>query len=194
LKRGSVRIVAGRWKGRSLEVPAGARPTSGRAREALFSILQDSLPGARVLDLYSGSGALGLEAVSRGAARAVLVEQRPGAIDRGVQRLGASEQEVEVLRGDAGEAVSRLAQQGEQFDIVFSDPPYDAPAEQLVPPEVARLIAPGGVLILQSDRPARPFVEPEGWTLVARRGYGRNVFLFLAPSSSSFDLPAPDRF
>ena len=73
--RPSVRIIAGRWKGRRLAVPDGARPTSDRAREALFSILQKRIPGAKVLDLYSGSGAVGLEAVSRGAARALLVEK-----------------------------------------------------------------------------------------------------------------------
>ncbi|HEX7251797.1 MAG TPA: RsmD family RNA methyltransferase, partial [Thermoanaerobaculia bacterium] len=77
-----VRIFAGRWKGRMLEVPSDARPTSGRAREALFSIVRESLRGARVLDLYAGSGAVGLEALSRGARRAVLVEQKPGALDR----------------------------------------------------------------------------------------------------------------
>ena len=186
LKR--IRIVAGRWKGRTLEVPADSRPTSGRAREALFSILQDSLPGTRVLDLYAGSGALGLEAVSRGAARSTLVERHPAAIDRNLDRLGASPDEVEVLRGDAGEALSHLLRRGERFDLVFSDPPYGAPPDELVPDPLARLLAPGGVLVLQIDRSTRPFVEPEGWTLIQRRDYGRNVFLFLAPASSAFDL------
>jgi 16S rRNA (guanine966-N2)-methyltransferase len=189
-----IRIVAGRWKGRRLEVPPGARPTSGRAREALFSILQDSLKGARVLDLYAGSGALGLEAVSRGAAHAALVERHPAAIDRNVQSLTASEAEVEVLRGDAEEALRLLAGRGERFDLVFSDPPYDAASETLVPRELALLVAPGGLVVLQIDRPTQPLAEPEGWTLLKRRDYGRNVFLFLSPARTLLDLSLPEGF
>ena len=193
-RRKTIRIVAGRWKGRTLEVPGGARPTSGRAREALFSILQDSLKGARVLDLYAGSGALGLEALSRGAHHATLVERHPEAIDRSLQRLGPSEQEVEVLRGEAGQALALLTRRGERFDLVFSDPPYGAAGDGLFPEELARLIAPGGLLLLQIDRPTQPVEEPEGWTLLKRRDYGRNVFLFLSPSRSFLDLPLPEGF
>jgi len=177
-----------------LDVPGGARPTSGRAREALFSILRDSLPGARVLDLYAGSGALGIEALSRGAARAVFVENRPAALDLSLERLGATEPEVEVLRGDASQALPRLLERAERFDLVFSDPPYGSSAEEIVPREAARLIAPGGLYILQVDRTAHPLPEPEGWSIVQRREYGRNVFLFLTPSSSKLHLRLPEGF
>jgi len=184
-----VRILAGRWKGRQLGVPDGARPTSGRAREALFSILRDSLPGAQVLDLYAGSGALGLEALSRGAARAVFVEDRPAALDRSLEQIGASQTESEVLRGDVQEALRTLLRRGDRFDLAFSDPPYGSPPERLVPADTAGLLKPGGLFILQVDRPGGSLSEPAGWSLVQRRDYGRNVFLFLTPVSSRFGVP-----
>ncbi len=188
---GRVRIVAGRWKGRWLDVPRAARPTSGRAREAIFSMLQDSLPGMRVLDLYAGSGALGLEAVSRGAARAVLVDRHPAALDRSVERLG-SPPEVEVLRGDVADALHALTRRGERFDLVFCDPPYGAPRDARFPLLALALVAPGGLYVLQIDRQEGPIAEPEGWALLKRRDYGRNVFLFLSPSSSAIDLSLPE--
>jgi 16S rRNA (guanine966-N2)-methyltransferase len=186
----ALRIGAGRWKGRRLDVPAGARPTSGRAREALFSILSDSLPGSRVLDLYAGSGAIGLEAVSRGAAYAVLVERQPSVLDRNVSRLGASEAEVEVLRGLAADAVDLLRQRAERFDLIFSDPPYGSAPDSLFPPEIGALLAAGGLVIVQTDRLSASIREPESWTLLARRVYGRNVFFFLSPFESSLSLDA----
>ncbi len=171
-------------------MPQGTRPTSSRAREALFSILRDSLPGARVLDLYAGSGALGVEALSRGAARAVFVENRPAALDRSLERIGVPEQKAEVLRGDVKEALRRLLSRAEHFDLVFSDPPYDVAGDLAVPAEAASLLAPGGLFILQVDRSGRPPIEPSGWSVVQRRDYGRNIFLFLTRSSSRLDLPA----
>ena len=125
---GSVRIVGGRWRGTRLAVPelAGLRPTSDRVRETLFNWLQPALPGAVVLDLFAGSGALGLEAVSRGAARAVLVERDPvqaASLRATVQKLQA-EAQVQVVQDDA---LRWLAGQAPdvRFDIAFLDPPFD---------------------------------------------------------------------
>lgn len=190
----SLRILAGRWKGRRLEVPKGTRPTSGRAREALFSIVRQSVPGSRVLDLYAGSGAVGLEAVSRGAARAVLVEQASRVLDRNVDRLSASEGEVEVLRGSVEDALALLRRRSDRFDLIFCDPPYGSSREVLLPPDVADVLASGGLVILQTDRTPATVGEPVGWTVLARRRYGRNVFFFLARSESSLSLPMPDAF
>jgi 16S rRNA (guanine966-N2)-methyltransferase len=125
---GSVRIIGGRWRGTRLQVPArpGLRPTSDRVRETLFNWLMPVLPGAKVLDLFAGSGALGLEAVSRGAASAHLVEADPQlaqALAGVAARLDASER-VRVHRGDA---LAWLRDGGEAgFDIAFVDPPFDA--------------------------------------------------------------------
>jgi 16S rRNA (guanine966-N2)-methyltransferase len=121
-----MRIVAGRWRGRRLAVPGGSkvRPTADRVREAWMSILQPRLPGALVLDLFSGSGALGLEALSRGAARADLVEIAPQSlrtIRENVETLGARDVAT-IHRADALRFVAKL-QEG-AYDVVFADPPY----------------------------------------------------------------------
>ena len=189
-----IRISAGRWKGRRLEVPEEARPTSGRAREALFSILRESVPDARVLDLYAGSGAIGLEAVSRGARRAVLVEKRPAALDRNVALLHASDSEVEVLRGSVAEALDLLRRRGDRFDVIFCDPPYDSPPDAPLPAALGDLVASGGLVIVQTDRHSRALAEPEGWTILARREYGRNIFVFFSRAESSLTLPMPGAF
>ena len=171
-----VRIGAGRWKGRRLDVPEEARPTSGLARKALFDILGPRVSGARVLDLYAGSGAIGLEAVSRGAARAVLVDRDTRILRRNVARIGAG-REVEVFESDAAGAVRALSSRGgELFDVVFSDPPYDAPEEDDLP-RIGRLVAPRGLLVLQRDETG-PLPPIALFTAVDERRYGRNRFVF----------------
>ncbi len=125
---GSVRIIGGRWRNTRLQVPdkPGLRPTSDRVRETLFNWLQPVLPGARVLDLFAGSGALGLEAVSRGAASARLVEadaQLAQALEGAAKRLDAASQ-VQVHRGDALAFLRQDA--GAPYDIAFVDPPFAA--------------------------------------------------------------------
>ena len=165
----AVRIVAGRWKGRRLVVPRGARPTSGRAREALFDILQDSVAGIRVLDLFAGSGAIGLEALSRGASEVVFVESDRDALETNLVRLAAREGEVRVLAKDARAAA---------IDLVFADPPYGRGNAGL-PRSIADLVAAGGRLVLQTDSDESP-PEVRGLEVVSRRAYARNVFWFLA--------------
>jgi pantetheine-phosphate adenylyltransferase len=126
LRDGAVRIIAGRWRGRPLRAPPGreTRPTADRVREAWMSALEPLLGGARVLDLFAGSGALGLEALSRGAAHVTFVE-RAGpalrALAENVHQLGAGA-EVEIVRADALAYVQRLAERA--FDVALADPPY----------------------------------------------------------------------
>lgn len=174
----SVRIGAGKWKGRRVEVPPSARPTSARARESLFDLLGESIVGARVLDLYAGSGAVGLEAISRGAAVAVLLERDSGALEKTLERLGPEAAAATLLRADAREAVRELARTGERFDVIFGDPPYG----DRIPPEVAAglavLLRSAGRVILQRDSDG-PAPELPGLRLRSRRAYGRNVFYFL---------------
>jgi 16S rRNA (guanine966-N2)-methyltransferase len=179
----AVRIIAGRWKGRKLEVPPRSRPTSSRAREALFSMLQDSVPGARFLDLYAGSGAVGLEAASRGASRVVLVEEEAGPIRRALGRLGADPEAVALLELPDHRALRRLLDSGERFDLVFSDPPYALELSAEAGETLASLLAPGGVFILQRDSGTSP-PELDGLTLVRRRDYGRNVLYLYAVSAT----------
>jgi len=121
-----VRIIAGEWGGRSIRVPRDARvrPTADRAREAWMSIVQPSLPGARVIDLFAGSGALGLEALSRGAAHADFVEIAPASLQAlrvNIDAL-AADQRVTVHRADALRFAAKL--EPGAYDVAFADPPY----------------------------------------------------------------------
>jgi 16S rRNA (guanine966-N2)-methyltransferase len=121
-----MRIVSGRWRGRVIKAPADprVRPTADRVREAWMSIVQNDLPAARVLDLFAGSGALGLEALSRGAEHADFVElarRSLAALGANIEALGAEERST-VHRGDAVRFVARL--EPGAYDIAFADPPY----------------------------------------------------------------------
>jgi 16S rRNA (guanine966-N2)-methyltransferase len=123
--KNELRIIGGRWRSRKIRFPEipGLRPTPDRVRETLFNWLRDDLDGARCLDLYAGSGALGLEAISRGAARTVLVERDARACAALQENLAllAAGREIRVVRAD----VERfLRSQGEPFDLVFLDPPF----------------------------------------------------------------------
>ena len=134
-----MRVVAGEFRGRRLQAPRGrsTRPTADRVREALFSMLGD-VSGARVLDLYAGSGALGIEALSRGAASAVFVERDAAAvaaIRRNLEAVGAGA--ADVRRQDV---LRFLAAAKDRFDLVFADPPYDS-ARRLSAPLSAALPA-----------------------------------------------------
>jgi 16S rRNA (guanine(966)-N(2))-methyltransferase RsmD len=168
------RILAGRWKGRVLQVPRDARPTSSRAREALFDILQDRVRGSRFLDLFAGSGAVGLEALSRGASAAVFVERDSRALERNLATLGAAE-EFEIVRDDARDAICALERRGETFDLVFADPPYSLEAVLLK--RIGALLAPAGKLVVQTDSDASA-PEFADLSLLDRRAYGRNAFWF----------------
>ncbi len=121
-----MRVVAGRWGGRRLTSPKGlaTRPTSDRVREAVFSILGGRVQDARVLDLFAGSGALGLEALSRGAAAVTFVDSAPAAIRAVEANLEALGGEAEVRRADALRFLRAAPREARHYDLVLLDPPY----------------------------------------------------------------------
>ena len=170
-----MRIVAGEWRGRTLSAPPGieTRPTADRARETLFSMLASRLgtfEGLRVADLFAGSGALGFEALSRGAASVTFVENDPqaaAAIKRNVDALGAGDR-VRMLTGSAL-ALPHSA----GFDLVFADPPYAPGSGTAVVQAVvnAGWLAPGGWLSVETSRDDK--VDTFGLTLDATRDVGR---------------------
>jgi len=156
-----VRVIAGSRKGHKLVAPRGldTRPTSDRVRENVFNLV-GPVDGARVLDLFAGSGALGIEALSRGASSAVFVERDPDAvrtIERNLDRLRLTG--ARVVRGDVLLAIAQEAMAGTKYDLVLVDPPYGMLTE--IQPRLARhlppLLAPDGLLVVETD--AR--VEPE---------------------------------
>ena len=179
----SLRIIAGRHRGRRVEAPQGlaTRPTSERAREALFGILEHGEPplrGSRFLDLFAGSGAAALEALSRGAAEALCVDQASAAvaaIRANVEALGEADRAA-VLRADA----CRLGPAPHPFDIVFLDPPYGS---GLLAPALASLadqgwLAPGARIAGEVAARER-FVPVAGFVVEDDRNYGAARLLFL---------------
>lgn len=179
---GEVRIIGGLWKRSKLAVPdlPGLRPTPDRVRETVFNWLGQTLSGRRVLDLYAGSGALGIEAASRGAATVVLVEQHPrcaAAIDAAARRLGATQ--VEVRTADALATAQSLARLGERYDVVFVDPPYAAAVQRAALRAVVPLLADGGLVYVETDDPALfDAVVTDGW-VAWRRGRAGHVHFAL---------------
>ena len=187
---GKVRIIGGRWRGTRLDVAdsPGLRPTSDRVRETLFNWLTPMLPGARVLDLFAGSGALGLEAVSRGAASALLVERDP-ALAAALRAIAARLQggdAVSVVQSDAlawlgslPDADSGLVGAGRAgadlagFDLAFVDPPFAADLWQAVLPKLLPKLAADAWLYLESP-PLAPPILPADWAL-HREGGTRDV-------------------
>jgi 16S rRNA (guanine966-N2)-methyltransferase len=175
-----MRVVAGTAKGRRLApVPAGTRPVSDRAREGLFSSLGPSVEGARVLDLYAGTGAMGIEALSRGASAATFVEAGLPAIatiKENLDRTGLAET-ARVVRTDV---LRFLRESGEPYDLCLADPPYDAPPETLdalVEALPGRLSPPGWILAL--TRPAKGYIPviPVNWLVARRLRYGDTLIL-----------------
>jgi 16S rRNA (guanine966-N2)-methyltransferase len=168
-----VRVVAGRFGGRSLVAPRGleTRPTSDRVREALFSVLGSDVVDARVLDLFAGSGALAIEALSRGASSAVLVDVSAAAVAAVRRNLAALGAEAEVVRMPALRYLERARAGGRQYDLVFLDPPYRHASTlgSELTDALGPVLAPGSRVVSESDRRAPLEL---GLPLLDERRYG----------------------
>jgi 16S rRNA (guanine966-N2)-methyltransferase len=151
-----MRVVAGMYGGRRLVAPPGSatRPTSDRVREALFSVLGTTVQGAHVLDLYAGSGALGIEALSRGAAGAVFVDRSPKAVAAIRTNLAALGIDAPVRRMEARAALRPPPDLADPYDLVFLDPPYRRVAElgRELSEALPAVLAPGARVVSESDR------------------------------------------
>jgi 16S rRNA (guanine966-N2)-methyltransferase len=184
-----MRIVSGQFKGKAITAPEGlaTRPTSDRARESIFNILQHApwapqMHGARVLDLFAGSGALGLEAISRGAAFCLFVEtgeEARGAIRDNVESLGLYGC-TRIHRRDATDLGLRPSSAGDAFGLVFLDPPY---AKGLGERALAELLAHGwlkpGAAVVFERGADEPDIAPEGYAVIDARVYGAAKVWFL---------------
>ena len=151
-------MIAGSYRGRRLQAPAGldTRPTSDRVREALFSILGARVEGARVLDLFAGSGALGIEALSRGAAEATFVDSAAPAIRAIGANLTAVGADGDVVRAEARRFLGAASRRARQYDLLFLDPPYRLAASLggELSEALAAVMAPGAAVVAESDRRA----------------------------------------
>ncbi len=172
-----MRIVAGEFGGRRLRVPSGAavRPTTDRVREALFSIL-GAVEGLAVLDLYCGSGALGFEALSRGAAAVTLVDLEPGTARANADAIGAADR-VELVGADA---LAFLRRDRGAYDLVLLDPPYRL--ARRVGPDLSKLLVPRlrrGARVITESAAGRPIeLDPEALPQRDERRYGATVLRF----------------
>ncbi len=170
-----MRIIGGEARSRRIDAPKGrdTRPTLDRVRETVFDIIQFHVPGAEVLDLYAGSGAYGLEALSRGASRAVFNDNDPAAgrvIMGNVQSLGYESRST-VFGFDACSALKKLADSGAKFDLIFLDPPYRIRMDEVLS-EISSLslLKQSGIVIAEygENKP----VPPEDWTVYKTRRIG----------------------
>jgi 16S rRNA (guanine(966)-N(2))-methyltransferase RsmD len=177
-----MRVVAGAARGRTLVVPTGrdVRPTADRVREAAFNALWSMgvLDGAAVLDLFAGSGALAIEALSRGAASAVLVEHAAGARAAIAHNLATTDLagEASVVPADASRYLAQAARRGERFDLVLCDPPYAFEGWPELFEELEPVLAPEGLVVVEAAAP----VEAPEWAEVTRtKRYGGTVLTML---------------
>jgi len=174
----TLRIIGGQWRGRKLRFAdgEGLRPTTDRVRETLFNWLQPLIEGARCLDLFAGSGALGLEALSRGAAKVQFIERNP----RAVQAL---QDNLTLLHADngqiqQGDALSYLRGPAQPFDVIFLDPPF---RQDLLAPALALLASggwlnPGARIYIELESELGEPVLPEGWELLRSKQAGQVAY------------------
>ena len=193
-----MRITGGELRGRILKVPAAGhvRPTQDAVREALFSILMADVPGARFLDLYAGSGAVGIEAWSRGAAHVTWVESHPG-----VARVLAANVETlcsgagTIAREDVLRWIARPHPGEEPYGVVFADPPYgdadhEDPIEALMAALARSPLVAEGTIFIAEQRAGLPMPKAPGWARIKDRRYGHTRLAIFVRNPSP--APAPD--
>ncbi len=181
-KAGRLRIVAGIWRSRLLDIAdvPGLRPTSERIRETLFNWLAPGIHGNRCLDLFAGTGALGLEALSRGAGEVVFVEKAPGAVrmlERNIETLEA--QGAKVLQQDAEEFLGTTRR--EPFDIVFLDPPFaeDVLGQLCKLLEERGFLADDALVYLEQDRAKAMAALPDNWRVLKNKTAGNVRYMLV---------------
>ncbi len=182
-----MRVISGTFKGRRLTAPAGraTRPTADRIRESIFNILTGGIRHRRVLDLFAGTGALGIEALSRGAASAVFVDHAKSAIAairRNIRNMKL-EDRTRIIHWDIRKNLNCLLSEPQEFNLVFMDPPYET---STVAPAIAALVscgalAPGARVIIEHS--VREAIEPcaETLALVDQRRFGKTLVSFMEP-------------
>ena len=194
-----MRVIAGTAGGIRLAVPKrGVRPTMDRVKAAIFSSLGDAMVGARVLDLFAGSGALGIEALSRGASSVVFVEGERQSAEIIESNLAKTKLKGRVRQQDVFDFL-RHTSGAELFDVVFADPPYEKTengehlTEKLLANEaLSKLMDADGIFVLEKQ-PTEAFPEMKQWRLLRQKVYGATEVLFLSPSGARTHRTPEDR-
>lgn len=189
-----LRIIAGQWRGRKLDFAdgEGLRPTMDRVRETLFNWLQGEIIGARCLDLFSGSGALGLEALSREAGEVVMIDKNPQAIKMIQTNLDLlAVNNAQLILGDAGDYLQQ-SPVDKLFDIVFLDPPFK---QQLVRPFCLQLqqsgcLAPEAAIYIEMEKNEKLVDLPAGWELIKEKKAGQSAYYLIRNYSTNAQLLA----
>lgn len=184
-----MRVIAGSAGGVRLAVPKrGVRPTMDRVKAAIFSSLGEAIIGARVLDLFAGSGALGIEALSRGASSVIFVEADRDSIQAIERNLATTKLIGRVLRRDVFDFL-RQGSNPEKFEIIFADPPYEAAndgeshtAKLLNDERLPQLLGPNGLFVLEK-RPGETISDLKHWRVIRQKTYGATEVLFLSRSA-----------
>jgi 16S rRNA (guanine966-N2)-methyltransferase len=184
-----MRVIAGSAGGVRLAVPKrGVRPTMDRVKAAIFSSLGDAIIGAQVLDLFAGSGALGIEALSRGAASATFVEGARQSAEAIKRNLGKTKLKGRVRLQDVFDFLRHPSNTG-KFEIIFADPPYEKTQARihtqalLTNESLPELLKPNGIFVLEK-RPAEPILELKVWSVIRQKTYGATEILFLTRSDN----------
>ena len=179
-----MRIISGRFRSRSIKAPRGRafRPTTDRVRESLFNVLGEKTQNAKVLDLYAGSGSLGLEALSRGAAEALFIDDSRSSTDAVLKNLEDLELESKsrVVNGDALHELRAMAKNGFIFDLIFLDPPYSINVIELreVFQELTKCLGPSGLIVFESGAELSE-APVESLRVIDKRKYGiTRVYFF----------------
>lgn len=173
-----MRISGGQWRSRRLVCPEGRdiRPTAQLVKEAVFNMLQTRIYNSRVLDIFAGTGQIGLEALSRGAAEAVFIDKDVSLLLKNISFIGTAPR---VIKGDFVGALKTLAAEKSNFDIIFADPPYEAGYYTQIITEAAPLLNKDGVLVLEHD--SRESIVPLcGLEVIKHKKYGRRAVTLLA--------------
>ena len=181
-----MRVIAGKARRLPLVSPEGrdTRPTTDRIKETLFNILQDEVPGCNFLDLFSGSGGIGIEALSRGAREAVFVEfgkEALACIRANLNKTRLVDQAM-ILPVEVGYGISKLEKMGKKFDIVYADPPYKKGFETKILDLLAEseIVKPGALVILESSLDTSPdYVDEKVYEMIRIKEYKNNQHVFL---------------
>lgn len=196
---GAIRVIGGQWRSRRIEVleSEGLRPTGDRIRETLFNWLGPTLAGRRCLDLFAGTGVLGVEALSRGAAQVVWVEKSPAA-SRQIRAIVTTFQETDPVNGAGivhhADALTFLKRNTTRFDVAFLDPPFSLSVWSSLWPMLDDHILPGGRVYIEAPaKPAELAPPPQGWHIIRQATAGAVWFALVQREYSQAPTPiSPD--